>query len=55
MLLTAIAGVANASIVRTYTATNGSGEVTFTDLGGNKLQIDIDNTSDNNNVGPVVT
>jgi len=54
LLLMAVAGISNASIVRTYTATNGSGDVTFTDLGSNQLQIDIDNTSDNNNVGPGV-
>lgn len=54
LLLAAVAGVSNASIVRTYSATNGSGELTFTDLGSNKLQIEIDNTSDNNNVGPGV-
>lgn len=52
LLLSMVAGVANASIVRTYAAIDGSGMVTFTDIGGNQLQIDIDNTSDNNNVGP---
>ena len=52
LLLAAVAGVADASIIRTYTAIDGSGVVTFTDIGGNQLQIDIDNTSDNNNVGP---
>lgn len=47
LLLSMVAGVANASIVRTYTGVDGSGEVTFTDLGNNLLQIEIDNTSDN--------
>jgi hypothetical protein len=53
LVLAAFAGVASANpIIRTYSATDGSGTVTFTDLGGNQLQIEIDNTSDNNNVGP---
>ena len=53
LVLAAVMGIANASpILRTYTAVDGSGQVTFTDLGGSKLQIDLDNTSDNNNVGP---
>ena len=52
LLLATVAGVTNASIMRTYTAVDGSGGVTFSDIGGNQLQIDIDNTSDNNNVGP---
>jgi hypothetical protein len=45
LLLSVVAGVANASIVRTYTDPDGSGVVTYTDLGSNVLQIEIDNTS----------
>ena len=50
LLLSMVAGVANASIVRSYTGIDGSGVVTFTDLGG-QLQIEFDNTSDNNDLG----
>lgn len=45
LLLAMVAGVANAAIVRTYTDVDGSGVVTYTDLGFNQLQIDFDNTS----------
>ncbi len=45
LLLTMVAGVANASIVRTYDDPDGSGIVTYTDLGSNQLQIEFDNTS----------
>lgn len=51
LLLSMATAAANASVVRTYTGVDGSGVVTFTDLGG-QLQIEFDNTSDNNNVGP---
>ena len=45
LMLTAVAGIANASIIRTYTDVDGSGVVTYTDLGSNQLQIEFDNTS----------
>jgi len=44
----ALAGVSNASIVRAYDDSDGSGQVTYTDIGSNKLQIDFDNTSASN-------
>jgi len=49
-LLAAVAGagVANASIIRAYDDADGSGLITYTDLGGNQLQIDFDNTSASN-------
>lgn len=65
MVLATFAGSASA-IVRTYSANSGcgdggggtdidcgtsGGEVTFTDLGGNQLQIDFDNTTDGSVVG----
>lgn len=50
LLLSMASGVANASVVHIYAGVNGSGVVTFTDLGG-QLQIEFDNTSDNNDVG----
>lgn len=50
LLFSMVAGAANASIVRTYTGIDGSGVVTFTDLGG-QLQIEFDNTTDNTDFG----
>jgi len=48
ILLAAVSGVVNASIVRTYDDVDGSGLITYTDLGNNQLQIDFDNTSTSN-------
>ncbi len=48
LLLSVVAGVANASIVRTYADPDGSGVVTYTDISSlynYVLQIEIDNTS----------
>lgn len=54
LLLSVVAGVANASIVRTYADPDGSGVVTYTDLGSNMLQIEIDNTS-SSTVSSIIT
>lgn len=45
-LLLSIAGTANAIIIdREYNDPDGSGSVTYNDLGGNQLEISIDNTT----------
>ena len=47
LLLAMLAGVSNASIIRTYDETDGSGLLTYTDIGNNQLKIEFDNTSAN--------
>jgi len=47
-LLAAVSGVANAAIIRAYDDPDGSGLITYTDIGSNQLQIDFDNTSASN-------
>lgn len=48
-VLLSLAGTANALMIeRTYTDPDGSGVVTYNDLGGNVLEIEIDNTTPTN-------
>lgn len=55
LLLVMASGVANASIVRAYDDPTGSGVVTYSNIGSNQLQIEIDNTTDGSLYSSLIT